>query len=117
MKVLICGGRNFNDMALVHEAMNDFVATFGWPTKVIHGGAAGADMLAGRWAHHRGIPVTVYRADWTRHGKRAGPIRNQQMIDEGKPDVVIAFPGGRGTADMLRRAEAAGISITEIVSA
>lgn len=114
MRVLICGGRNFNDMDLVYAAMADLEAAFGRVTSVIHGGAAGADLLGGRWGHQCGRPVTVYRADWTKHGRAAGPIRNQRMLDEGKPDRVVAFPGGRGTADMVRRATAAGIPVTEV---
>jgi hypothetical protein len=68
---------------------------------VIHGGANGADYIAGRWAQDTGgIPVEEFPADWNRHGNSAGPIRNQEMLDKGKPDLVVAFPGGRGTADI-----------------
>ena len=83
-------------------------------THVIHGGSSGADALAGRWAHLASIPYTVYPANWERHGKAAGPLRNQRMLDEGKPDLVIAFPGGRGTADMVRRAKEAGVEVREV---
>lgn len=114
MKVLICGGRDFADMDLVFAAMRDLEAAFGPVTSVIHGGAAGADLLGSRWGHFFGLPVTPFKADWTKHGKAAGPIRNQRMLDEGKPDRVVAFPGGRGTADMVRRAEKAGVPITII---
>lgn len=53
-------------------------------------------------------------ADWKTHGKRAGSIRNQKMIDDYHPQLVVAFPGGAGTADMVRRARAAGIEVREI---
>ncbi len=53
-------------------------------------------------------------ADWDKFGKGAGPIRNQQMIDEGKPDLVVAFPGGTGTADMVKRAKKHGIEVIEV---
>jgi len=56
----------------------------------------------------------MVRAKWSKHGRAAGPIRNQEMIDECKPDLVVAFPGGRGTADMVRRAKAAGIRVIEV---
>lgn len=82
--------------------------------KIIHGGARGADALAGEWAECFGVPFRVFPANWDRDGKAAGPIRNQRMIDEGKPDLVIVFPGGRGTADMVMRARKAGITIREI---
>ena len=53
----------------------------------------------------------VFPAEWDKYGVSAGPIRNQKMIDEGKPDLVFAFPGGRGTTDMIRRAAVAGIRV------
>ncbi len=56
----------------------------------------------------------VYEADWHEHGRAAGPIRNARMIAEGRPDLVIAFPGGRGTADMVSRARKAGIEVREV---
>jgi hypothetical protein len=82
---------------------------------VIEGGARGADALAASWVRNPGWEGTVeheqYPAEWSLHGKAAGPIRNQEMLDVGKPDVVYAFPGGRGTADMVRRANKAGIEV------
>lgn len=75
----------------------------------------GADTLAGDWAHGFLIPVRSFPADWEeRHGKRAGPIRNQMMLEEGRPDLVVAFPGGTGTADMVRRAREAGVEVMEV---
>jgi hypothetical protein len=86
------------------------------PREIIHGGAAGADWCAGAVAELRDIPQSVFKADWKAHGRAAGPIRNQQMLDQGKPDLVLAFPGGRGTADMVRRAKAAGVEVREIAA-
>lgn len=80
---------------------------------VIHGGASGADNIAGRWAFLAGIREYVFGADWATHGKAAGPIRNQKMLDEGKPNLVVAFPGGKGTANMINLAADAGIEIWE----
>lgn len=82
---------------------------------IIEGGATGADTLAREWwkARHVGELITV-RADWKKHGKAAGPIRNQHMVDHYKPELVVAFPGGRGTADMVRRAKAADVKVMEI---
>lgn len=84
------------------------------PAKIIHGGANGADSLAHQYAHISGIPVTVYPADWKKHGRGAGPIRNAQMLTEGKPDLVVAFPGGTGTKDMVTRAKRAGVEVLEV---
>lgn len=118
--VLVCGGRDANKhdvwnwleknaIADISDALGVYLCPI---TKMIHGGARGADEGAADWGKSEpGVTVVAYPADWKKHGKAAGPIRNQRMIDEGKPDVVIAFPGGRGTADMIRRAEAAGIPV------
>jgi hypothetical protein len=112
MRVLVCGGRDFDDIALVYECLTELR-----PSVVIHGGCpTGADFFADSWARAN-AEISVFYADWTRHGKAAGPLRNQRMIDEGKPDAVLAFDGGRGTADMVRRARAAGLQIIDPCSA
>lgn len=69
---------------------------------------------AAEWARRSHVPVESYPADW-RRGKGAGPERNARMLAEGWPDLVVAFPGGRGTADMVRRAKAAGVRVVEVV--
>ncbi len=109
MRVLVCGGRDFNDADLVARTLDAEAITH-----VIQGGARGADRLGYDWARKRKVPVSTFNADWQRFGPKAGPLRNQQMLDEGKPDLVIAFPGGRGTADMVRRALAAGVPVREV---
>ena len=111
MKVLICGGRDFDDRALVGKTLTPRRADI---TEIIHGAARGADTLADEWAQVWGIPSRAFPALWRRHGRAAGPIRNQRMLDEGKPDLVIAFPGGKGTADMVERARGAGVAVQEI---
>lgn len=109
MRVLVCGGRNYSNADKVYEVLGGI-----GPSYIIHGNAAGADDLANSWAEANHVPVMPFSADWGTFGKSAGPKRNQKMLDEGKPDLVVAFPGGRGTADMVRRARAAGIKIVEI---
>lgn len=113
MKVIVCGGRDLTDMAWVARQMDAIHTTDAIHT-LIQGGATGADRLARRWAYTVGIKVKEYPADWSTHGPAAGPIRNQQMLDAERPDLVVAFPGGRGTADMVRRAKAAGVRVVEI---
>ncbi len=81
---------------------------------VIHGNAPGADSLAGEWARARGVPVEAYPAEWDLYGRAAGHLRNRQMLDEGEPDIVIAFPGGRGTADMKKQARGDCLPVLEI---
>jgi hypothetical protein len=111
---LICGGRDYRNINQFNTVMEQITAERGGTERLIHGGATGADRLASLYAKSWGIKCTSYPANWRNLGKAAGPIRNQQMIDEGKPDLVIAFPGGRGTADMVRRAKAAGIEVVEV---
>src|SRR5690606_25211324 len=95
-------------------ALDRFHARKGPISVLIHGAARGADSIAGQWAASRGVEALSFPANWTRDGKAAGPIRNQRMLDEGQPDVVIAFPGGGGTADMVRRAKAAGVQVVSL---
>jgi hypothetical protein len=114
MIVLVCGGRNFQDDKLLRRTL-DFVHRAMPITKLIHGGARGADTLAGRWAWAKGIPVEVFVADWDRYGKKAGSIRNGEMLEVGKPHAVIAFEGGRGTEDMCSKADVAGVHVLEVV--
>lgn len=114
MRVLICGGRNYDDSRRVYAVLDKLHAEAG-VDRVIEGGARGADALARRWAENVGaVPVDTFEADWEAHGTFAGPMRNQRMLDEGLPDLVIAFPGGRGTADMVRKARKAGVQVVEI---
>lgn len=110
MRVLVCGGRDFHDRTKVYATLDRLHAKR-CITIVIQGAADGADRLAAEWGWDRGIMVSSFPADWQTFGRAAGHKRNQQMLDEGKPDGVIAFPGGAGTADMIRRAEAAGIKV------
>lgn len=84
-------------------------------TELCHGGARGADSWAGEWAKTRNIPCRVFRADWKLDGRAAGPIRNRRMLREFQPELVVAFPGGKGTADMVAIAEAAGIPVLKVV--
>lgn len=118
MKILVCGGRDFIDYELLSETLTalcplSFEETY-QEVRIIHGGAKGADLMADKWAINRWIVTEEFKADWDKHSKAAGPIRNQQMIDEGRPDIVVAFPGGKGTADMVRRARAAKINVIEV---
>lgn len=73
-------------------------------TVLIQGGAPGADYMAKVWAQENGIKVIEYLANWKKYGKKAGPLRNAQMIEHGSPELCIGFPGGGGTRDMLNRA-------------
>lgn len=109
MKLLACGGRDFADREGLERAL-DAAHSKRPITILIHGGARGADLLAGQWALSRGILVAEVCALWKQHGKGAGPIRNRGMLTL-SPDAVIAFPGGSGTADMVGIATEAGLPV------
>jgi len=111
MRVLVCGGREYDDWFVLDDRLK---ANVPLGSTIIEGGAKGADFLARVWAKYSGMPYEEYPANWKKHGRAAGGIRNQQMLDEGKPDLVIAFPGGTGTADMVRRSKKTGVKVIEI---
>lgn len=114
MRVLVCGGREVDDKGRVFPVLDFLHATEGPFSVVIAGGANGADTLAVEWAAKRKVKRKVYPADWKWHGRKAGRIRNQQMLDEGKPELVVAFPGkGPGTYDMIARATEAGVRVLQ----
>lgn len=115
MRILICGSRDWFDFDLIKSKLSNCPPD----TVVIHGGCRGADSIAGDVAVELGFEVRCFPADWKAHGRAAGPVRNQRMLEEGKPDRVIAFhddiKSSRGTIDMIRRAEKVGVMV-EIVS-
>lgn len=137
MIILVCGGRDYSDAATLRRILDSYRNIYG----LIHGDARGADRLAKEWMRrriaidceqclmnrkvdptgalgfrrHSDLWMAGYPADWKTHGKAAGPIRNQEMLDLNPGiELVIAFPGGTGTADMVRRARAKGITVEEI---
>src|SRR5262249_32662990 len=112
-RALVCGGRDFRDGGLLFRTLDTFHARESI-TCLIEGGARGADLLARAWATGRRIDNDTYLADWRRHGRGAGPVRNRLMLEDGKPDVVIAFPGGAGTANMVSIARKAGVRVIEV---
>ena len=112
IRVLICGGRDFNDAMTFGSWVGGVMRSRGIAT-IIEGGARGADYMARRFGEWANVPVQSFPADWRKHGKGAGPIRNRQMLTEGRPDLVLAFEGGSGTADMVRQARAAGVEVFE----
>jgi len=114
MKILVCGGRDYSDITTVYETLSALHAKKRI-TYVVTGAALGADSLAEAWAKEYKIHIARYPAKWHLHGRSAGPIRNKEMLTIEKPEMIVAFPGGKGTQDMLKRAEKAGIS-TLIVS-
>lgn len=107
-RVLVCGGRNFKDKGRVWLALDGIQ-----PDSVCQGGATGADQLAKEWCLARRVKCHTFMPDWKMDGRAAGPLRNQKMLDSFKPDVVLAFPGGKGTDCMKRKAIKAGVPVVE----
>jgi hypothetical protein len=112
-RVLVCGGREFTDKDWLERVL-DAMHTEEPIGAIIEGEARGADKLAADWARSRGVSVLRFPANWSRDGKRAGPVRNQAMLDKGGPHIVVAFPGGIGTMDMVRRSRRCGYPVMEM---
>ena len=92
----MCGGRTYHDTITLEKTLDTLDIT-----EMCSGGADGADMLALAYAMDRGIKCTIYPANWKEHGKSAGPIRNNWMYTDFNPELVVAFPGGKGTQNMI----------------
>ena len=103
-RILICGDRDYKDWMQVREYLDTISRT----AIIIHGGARGADSIAGNLATYLNMKVIKYPADWDKYGKAAGILRNQQMLNEGHPDLVVYFhkdlENSKGTKDMVTRA-------------
>lgn len=109
MRVLVCGSRHFTNYTFMCHHLKPYLSA----ETVIVGGARGTDRLAKIWAEHHSIPFIEFPAKWEEYGKTAGPIRNKQMLDEGKPDLIIAFlaTNSRGTKNMIEQATKAGVPV------
>jgi hypothetical protein len=112
-RVLVCGGRDYTNKELLYRKLDE-AHEFSSIVCIISGMAPGADTLAAEWAKERGIELAPFPADWSKYSRAAGPIRNAKMLVEGKPDVVMAFPGDKGTKDMIKRATKAKIPVVQI---
>ena len=131
-RVLVCGGRNYGTKVIneklvidteqverLNRTLDKALQAANLAERhfvLIHGGAKGADALSGVWASMRkdGVEERVYPADWKTHGRSAGPIRNQKMLTESQPHVIIAFEGGNGTAHMVSIGRKAGVPVYEV---
>jgi predicted Rossmann-fold nucleotide-binding protein len=112
MTIIVCGGRRYLDRLTVYRTLDELEAKCPI-TLLVEGGQTGADRMAREWAWLCGVPYHTEPADWGRHGPAAGPIRNRNMLHL-EPALVVAFPGGRGTMDMVRQARKAGVEVLEV---
>ena len=110
VKVLVCGGRNYNNREKVFDTLNNLAEEGITVGEIIEGGARGADRIGREWALENGIKVTTVEADWNQFGKSAGYIRNNEMVKL-KPDIVVAFKGGKGTANMVKISEKENVPV------
>ena len=110
MRVAVVGSRFFTDYNYVKSSL-DIVSEFKEITVIISGGHRGADTLGERYAKENGIEFVLFAADWNKYGKAAGPIRNKQIIEEGKPELVVAFKPGKGTKTTINYAERNNIEV------
>ena len=108
VRILVCGSRTWTDAGLVHETLDSYSLQGAEPVVIIEGGARGADTLAGEEALRRGWAVEVFPvtdAMWRAQGRAAGPMRNEEMLRSGRPDLVLAFTddleGSKGTRSMV----------------
>lgn len=111
MRVLICGDRNWGNLKIIE----DFILTLPKETEIIEGECRGVDKKSRYVAEKHGYTVIPVPAEWSKYGNKAGPIRNQKMLDDYNPDLVVAFHNNieksRGTKDMIKRAKKAGIPV------
>ncbi len=108
MRVAIVGSRSVRESGLVARAVEES----GFPVRhLVTGGARGVDSSAERWARRHGIPVTIHRAKWRRYGSAAGPIRNQQVVDDAEAVIAVWDGTSTGTADTVERARKRGIPV------
>jgi len=116
MRILVCGDRNWNLISPIRRELQAIAKELAYSSIVVlHGACRGADTIAGEVAEELGLQVQGYPADWEKHGRAAGPIRNAQMLREGKPDLVLAFhtnmARSKGTKNMIEQANRAGIPV------
>jgi YspA, cpYpsA-related SLOG family len=106
MRVIIAGGRDFDDMQALVVAIKESGFEI---TEVVSGGATGADTLGLYWARANGVSERIFQAKWAKHGLAAGPRRNREMAQYA--DALIAMPGGRGTSNMVNEAQRRGLPV------
>lgn len=118
MKVLVTGSRYYNDVSTVWRILDSTNSIVGGISLLIDGASddvtgpyIGADYWSHQWACAHNIPTSRYHAQWKIQGKAAGPIRNKRMLDEAKPEILVAFPGNNGTRNMIELCQKAKINI------
>lgn len=112
--ILVCGGRDFTDKKFVFEKLDKLKEAIQSDITIVHGAARGADLLAEEWAKSREVNYRGFPFKYQKYGNAGGPIRNKEMLDSNNIDMVIAFPGGKGTKGMIKLAKAANVKVVEL---
>jgi hypothetical protein len=119
--ILVCGGRDYANTHALRQSLDEISGELGGVELLVHGDATGADTLAKEWAISRGITQQAFPAQWDVYGRAAGPIRNSEMAsvlaafaNEGHVCTGVAFPGGSGTRDMVKKLEGIGVDVIEV---
>lgn len=115
LRVIVCGGCDFSDWAGGLKELDRIDRERGPIAMVVHGNASGADSVGATWARTNKRQVWPFPAEWAKYGASAGPRRNKQMLGSGAT-IVIAFPGGKGTRNMVKQAQSAGLEIIHAAS-
>lgn len=121
LRLLVCGGRDFNDVALLWRTLDGLHKET--PVQLLVEGASddvtgpyvGADYWAHQWALARQVPCLRCKAEWKKYGRAAGPIRNGEMLKRYLPNWLVAFPGGKGTSNMIGQAQDAGLHVQVVI--
>ncbi len=117
LRILVCGGRHFADYGLLEKTINGVIAKSGCSdAEIVSGHCVGADRLGELYAEKHNAPVKIFPAEWKKYGKRAGPIRNKQMVDyiggfENKAVVAFVSANTKGTRNTITLAKKANIKV------
>ena len=122
VRIIVCGGRHFDDYNRMRSTIDGVIAEIGssvTAVEIVSGHCAGADQLGEKYAEEHGYPCKVFPANWEKHGRAAGPIRNSEMIkyaSEAEVPVVVAFrsPRTRGTNDTVKKATKKGFKVVVV---
>lgn len=107
-KACVTGGRDFEDEPFVHKVLTAAWRKFRFK-ELVHGSASGVDTFADNWCKKNGVKAIPYPADWDEHDLAAGRIRNAEMWNQERFELLIAFPGNRGTSHMTNLCRTVGI--------
>lgn len=110
MRIVVTGGRDYRNWETVRRVLDGIQ-----PDSVYVGDATGLDAMAAEWCDSRCVSHQIFVANWDKFGKLAGPIRNEEMLRKaGRDAIVIAFPGGKGTANCVREAMKLNMTVLKV---